>query len=363
MLIFHAGLPRSGKSYEAMVRHIIVALQNGREVFAYIEGINHARVAEAAELPIEEVERLLHQVTRDQVPTIYSLVKDNALVVLDEAQNFWPTGRQRLGPEITQFITEHGHRGLDILLMGQDMRDVHPLWRRRVSQHVVFNKLDAVGAEGRYNATVYKATSPEKFEKITSAIGKYDPKYFGTYASHVAEDTNKSNYKDERANVRNAWWFKWGVPLAIGFAAWGGYTAWSFFHPTFAKPAAVAGPVGGVPVGALVPQKPSAPASQAAVKKDFVSTLNDKYRPRLAFLWTRERTQEGTVEWYEGDRVRERLSFKQLDALGAVVVVRDTVAWVNGTVATPWPVERTGQLPTVGAQVIPISTLPGMGGT
>lgn len=47
MLIFHEGLPRSGKSYEAMVRHIIPALQKGRHVWAYIEGLNHARIAGA----------------------------------------------------------------------------------------------------------------------------------------------------------------------------------------------------------------------------------------------------------------------------------------------------------------------------
>ncbi|MGL6388160.1 zonular occludens toxin domain-containing protein [Aeromonas hydrophila] len=37
MLIFHEGLPGSGKSYEALVSHIIPRLKDGRTVDAYID--------------------------------------------------------------------------------------------------------------------------------------------------------------------------------------------------------------------------------------------------------------------------------------------------------------------------------------
>ena len=46
MIIFHEGLPRSGKSYEAMVKHVLEALKQGRKVFAYVEGLNHEKIAE-----------------------------------------------------------------------------------------------------------------------------------------------------------------------------------------------------------------------------------------------------------------------------------------------------------------------------
>lgn len=51
MLIFHEGLPGSGKSFEACVKHIVPALQKGRKVFAYIEGLNHEKFSEVFELP------------------------------------------------------------------------------------------------------------------------------------------------------------------------------------------------------------------------------------------------------------------------------------------------------------------------
>lgn len=359
MEIFHEGLPGSGKSYEAMARHIIPALQNGREVFAYIEGINHAKVAEAAELPLERVEMLLHQITREQVKEVYKHVRDNSLVVLDEAQNFWPTQRQPLPEAITQFITEHRHRGLDILLMGQDMRDVHATWRRRVSQKVVFNKLDALGAEKRYSYVVFKATAPEKFAKVTQGVTSYDTRYFGTYASHVSEDTNTGNYKDDRANVRNAWWVRWGMPLAIGAAAWGGYTAWQFFHPG-AKPVPQAGHLQpGVlpaPVAASAAPLPLAPVPPVK-KRSFVEDLNAKYRPRLAMLYQQGNRQFVIIEWWDGDHVRERLTGVELEILGATVEVRGTVAKLGDTWVTQWPVERAAQPAMVGAQVVPVSSM------
>lgn len=53
MLIFHEGLPGSGKSYEALVSHIIPRLKDGRTVDAYIEGLNFEKIAELAEITLE----------------------------------------------------------------------------------------------------------------------------------------------------------------------------------------------------------------------------------------------------------------------------------------------------------------------
>ena len=131
-IIFHGGLPRSGKSFEAMVHKIIPALQKGREVVAYIEGLNFERIAEASGLPLDRVQALLHPLTRDDMRSVtegqgrYQITKDgpwlektrdNALHIFDEAQNWWPN-RHKPSEQLTQFVTEHGHRGIDIVLMG-----------------------------------------------------------------------------------------------------------------------------------------------------------------------------------------------------------------------------------------------------
>ena len=351
MLIFHEGLPGSGKSYEAMVRHIIPAIQKGRPVFAYIEGIDHERVAQAAEVPIEQVRELLKQIARDDVPKVYEAVADNALVVLDEAQNFWPNGRQKLDPHITQFITEHRHRGLDLLLMGQDMRDVHALWRRRVSMRVLFNKLDAVGQERRYNVTTYKATAPEKFEKVSASFGRYDERYFGTYASHVADDTNTENYKDARASLANQTWVRWGIPIALVCAAWGAWKAVAFFRQ---DPAADKAALQAQAKPAAPPPMPAPVAAAPPPPMDYVQRLMKQYRPRLAMHWSDGYRTQGQIEWWDGAQVYERLTFKQLETMGYAVRIHGTLARLNGDWVTAWPIPATVQSPTLMPAALPV---------
>lgn len=221
MLIFHEGLPGSGKSYEALVSHIIPRLKEGRTVDAYIEGLNFVKIAELAEITLEECQDQLKQITREQVPAINEHVRDKSLVIIDESQNFWPTGRQRLPDPIIQFITEHRHRGLDVVLMGQNLNDVHSMWRNRIDKKFVFMKLDAVGQAKRYSWTSYKGSlradgqrSRIEFEKLTGGIRQYDPKYFGSYASTTSEDNEMGVYEDDRTNIFKSAKFKYGIPIA-----------------------------------------------------------------------------------------------------------------------------------------------------
>lgn len=219
MLIFHEGLPGSGKSFAAMVDHIGPALKKGRKVYAYVEGLNYEKISEALELPLGKVQELLHQIQREHVPTIYERVENDALVVIDELQNFWPSGRQKLSPEITQFVTEHRHRGLDVLCMGQALADCHTLWRRRIENRIVFSKLAALGADKRYSWTMFKQTRPDNWEKTTSGTGQYNPAFFGTYASHTDGTENTEHYKDKRAVIWNSPVFKYVLPVFLVVAA------------------------------------------------------------------------------------------------------------------------------------------------
>ncbi|WP_421314526.1 zonular occludens toxin family protein [Aeromonas veronii] len=221
MLIFHEGLPGSGKSYEAMVFHIIPRLKDGRTVDAYIEGLDFEKIASLAEITLEQCQEQLKQITREQVPAINEHVRDKSLVIIDESQNFWPTGRQRLPDPIIQFVTEHRHRGLDIVLMGQNLNDVHSIWRNRTDRKFVFQKLDAVGQDNRYSWTSYKGSlradgqrSRIEFTKLTGGIRQYDPKYYGTYASTTSEDNEMGVYKDDRTNIFKSAKFKYGLPIA-----------------------------------------------------------------------------------------------------------------------------------------------------
>jgi zona occludens toxin len=219
MITFHEGLPRSGKSYEAMVEHIIPNVKKGRKIFAYIEGINHEKISQLTDVSLEEVQQLVVQVNRDDVMKIFDVVEDSSFVIIDELQNFFPSGRQKLGDGMTKFVTEHGHRGLDILAMGQSLADCHNLWKRRTEVKMVFTKMTAVGLSKSYRWQAYRgqlgSTGDIKYTKIRSGTKKYDSKYFGTYKSHVSEDTNSDDYIDDRSNVFKSSTFLYGVPIVI----------------------------------------------------------------------------------------------------------------------------------------------------
>lgn len=376
-ILFFEGLPGAGKSYEAMATQIIPALLKGREVVAYIEGLEtgecRQRIAEAAGLELEIVEQLLHPLTREDMRPRTGRVngkdvpidgvwiektRDNALHVFDEAQNWWPN-RLKATEALTQFVTEHRHRGIDVLLMGQSLKDVLALWRRRVDQRFTFLKLTALGQDKRYRVTVFKGQGNDEFVEVGTKLGKYDPKYFGTYRSHVSGDTNTETFTDKRVNAFKSAGFRYAIPLVLGLAVWGSFKAWGFFHPE--APSKVAGAAPDAKKGAPVPVAPPVGVVKAVTEpipaldarspqEKHFAALSEKSRVRLSGLIEGKGRIFGLVEWMDtGTRVVERLSLDQLRDLGvSVLVTRDVVRlslgdWV--ALATMWPLETEGRAP------------------
>ena len=338
MLIFHEGLPGSGKSFASIKDHVIPALQKGRKVYAYIAGLDHDKVAQVAEITIEDCRKLLFQVTKEQVPTIYDHVENDALVVIDELQNFWPSARQKLGPEITEFITEHRHRGLDVLAMGQVLGDCHSMWKNRVDQLVHFYKRDAIGKDDEYKWSVQKRGGNGKFAEVTSGVCKYEEKYFGTYKSHTDGTANKGHYKDERANVWNSKVLKRTLPIYLVIAVIAlGVVVWAFkggivkeeAKPKEAKSetkqeikTATPAPAAPVAVPQAAPVKEQAAEYMPLPAADIVDHFTAKYRARLAGFIEFRGKRQGFIEWRDTDNgVREVLTLNALQGLGWLVLV------------------------------------------
>lgn len=338
MLIFHEGMPRSGKSYAAMKDHIVPALAAGRKVYARLDGLNWPKIAELAGISEERCRELLIEVTEDQVRALVEQSFDkDALIVLDEAQNFWPQDRQPLPAPLAKFITEHGHHGYDVLLMGQVLKDVHKMWVNRVNRKVQFFKKDVVGKENEYKWVMLNGgldgRGNVKFAEVARGDAGYDPAYFGTYKSHSDGTENKGVYKDERANVFNSAMFRKWLPmfgvvllLAVGYLVWffaGGGA--SVKEP--AKPAAVA--PGPAPVAA------SGVAPVAAAKSvdepdgdDYIKHLSGIGRPRLVSVMGVRRAWDGRIQWERDGQLIDGLSFNELSGLGWSVFINTT-----GTVA------------------------------
>lgn len=369
-ILFYEGLPGAGKSYEAMVNMIIPALKKGREVVAYIEGLDFERIAEAAELPEDRVRELLFPLVRDDMRQVsegegrakktkdgpwLELTRDNALHVFDEAQNWWPN-KLKATDELTQFVTEHRHRGIDVLLMGQAVQDIHALWRRRIDQRLVFLKLTGLGTGKRYSCTVYKGKGGDEYDKVTTKVSKYDEKYFGTYASHVSDETNADNLVDKRSTIWASSMFTFWIPLAVIAAGIGAWKAYTFFKPPKPEDKAlvtqVAAPVKAQQGGAQVTQVKAEPPPKddRSPQEKYFADLTGKARIRLAGLVIFQGKTQGLIEWIDGgNHVTERIDLMQLRDMGvSVLQVGQAVRLTLGEwqqIATMWPMDVPGQMP------------------
>jgi len=235
MIIFHEGLPGSGKSYEALVKHIIPSLEKGRKVYARLNGFNYEKVSELTGKTVEELESLYTEITEEQVLTVYDIVENDSLLVLDELQNFFPSGRQKLSDEMTRFIAEHRHRGMDIICMGQALADVHTTWKRRTERKISFLKLSMVGMDSKYKWEMYQGSingvkGDVVFKKIKSGVEKYDSKYFGSYLSHQLTTDNTDVYSDDRVNIFKSKQFIFYLPIFLAVIAFAIYFLTSFFN-------------------------------------------------------------------------------------------------------------------------------------
>lgn len=375
----HEGQPRSGKSYEAAVYVILESIKKGRKVWAYIEGLNHKKFAELANITIEQCHELLVEINEDDVKNIPKKCYDegwkDGWVVIDEIQDFYPSGRQQLDKITTKFITRHGHEGLDVLIMGQSLSDVHKLWRVRTQQKTQFLKQDAIGKQDSYLWTVFRAkldaNGNPKFNKISSGSKKYEQKYFGLYQSHSEGTENTDNHIDSRANVFKTPLFTRIIPSFLALAFFAFYFLYGFFTQSLVnenKTESVNTAVKKDDIVKYTQPKIIQPRLKnnleeikiATLKKktealekeldllknppDYISNLITKNRPRLQMLLYTGKKTLGYIEFLDSSfRSKERLSLIQLKSLGWDYKLVDDYLVISKNddshIVTAWPIE------------------------
>ncbi|WP_109126526.1 zonular occludens toxin domain-containing protein [Dyella sp. C11] len=359
MLAFNEGVPRSGKSYDAVLTHILPALKKGRKVFARLNGLKHDLIAAHLGLRVEDVEALLIHVPESDMPRIQQIAEPNSLVIIDECHDFYPAGFKALPKDVEKFFAEHGHYGMDILLISQWYKRLHTALRARVERKTVFQKLTAVGMKGKYLATFFHSVAPDKFEKVGKKTKTYDPAIFPLYNGYVPGTENTEVYEEGGMNV----WASvtpWLIIAAVLFI--GGGWAYSRYFVAKPKPAAEAPkaaavtqgkpavaatgvPIAGKAVAAVVkPRRPDMPAEAS-----YVWGLSDQAKPRLAAVVDLgDGKFDGVVEWRaDQSRVVDRLTVTQVRALGVAVERKPygiKLTWGVGKdqqtmIVTSWPVD------------------------
>jgi zona occludens toxin len=352
----YTGLPGSGKSYEVVSEVIAKQVAAGRRIVTNIDGINPEEVFDYAVDKLgAEVGKLgkIAKVTDVDVQkpdffpgediNVASFCNRGDIIVIDEAWRFWGVGEKLLEGHLN-FFRMHRHYAdpvthdtCDLVLMTQDIGDLHRSLKRVVEFSVRFKKHKWAGLNKRYVVNTWEGPNQAK-QPVTVLQKTYDPAVFPLYNSYSG-GRGKEGQVDKR-QVGVTWRtkaflviFAIGVPGSIFLAF---RQAWHLGQPS--APVALSrgassarlvntGPVPPPPVPTLpaalqaswqvVPKAPPAPPPPPAFSGDWrlagfmslgarrVVILADasgrlRYADPSAFEWDNSRPEVGIVD---GSRV------------------------------------------------------------
>lgn len=378
MIFGHEGLPRSGKSLEAM-RYVCDALAAGRTVVTNIAGIDHSFFSSHLGIPIDTIKRLLicieapkgmpeEQVVPYVKAEFLKHVINGCLWFWDEINQFWPPDRQPLSPDWAKFVTEHGHKGMDICILGQDLSELHKTWRGRLERYTRFTKLSMKGKEDSYHWSSLTNVGRGKFRQTAQGEKKYNTVFYGAYKSHEDGTDNKGNLKDSRFSIFQGKhkFFAILYGIALIFAVWVIADFWggsgvsaddSATVPADSsqaepRPSPVSEPV--VTIQQAASQSQQEPSKPEPI--DYLDNFAQKFQPRLSAIVDRKNLEPGkpafdfVIDFLDpAYRVKERMNRADVASLGwsierkpfGLLLTKDGVSHV----IRPWPLDNFGKAP------------------
>lgn len=129
------GKPGTGKTVFAVSGYIKPELQKGRIV--YTNGIPDLKFRHI-ELTKEDLNRWDEREPVEGRKGVYELttIKEDALIVVDEAADVWPALHIKEIPQFLQYLRKHRKHALDFLLLTQDPHFLHPHVLLNVDRHI-----------------------------------------------------------------------------------------------------------------------------------------------------------------------------------------------------------------------------------
>lgn len=129
------GKPGTGKTVFALSSFIKLESEKGRIV--YTTGIPDLKVSHI-ELTHEDLNRWDEREPVEGRKGVYELtyLKEDALIVVDEAADVWPAINLKVIPEFLQYLRKHRKHAIDFLLITQDPHFLHPHVLLNVDRHI-----------------------------------------------------------------------------------------------------------------------------------------------------------------------------------------------------------------------------------
>lgn len=188
-----SGRPGAGKTYEAVVTHILPALKQGRKIVSNIP------------LNVDWFVGVLGEPVRDLIVLVngdfhaygtkryFSKAEDflkydtwrndsgqGVYFIVDECHLCMPRGAT--DKQLLEYLSMHRHYGHDIMLLTQNFRKVDPDVKDMVQNCYFCTKLSFLGKDESY---IVKVADGVTRNIITTHERRYDEKYYGAYQSHT----------------------------------------------------------------------------------------------------------------------------------------------------------------------------------
>jgi zona occludens toxin len=250
----YCGVMGSGKSYEVVQGPLLDAIASGRRVVTNVDGINEERIhdfligkgrgdgsrfgavvhvrtddlSERAFFPVE------HESAGGGTVTP-GFVQPGDLLVVDEAWKLWASDK-KISDEHMAFFRMHRHFthpdtgvACDVVLMVQDIGDLHRKVKPVVELSFRMHKLKSLGLSSGYRVEQYEGWKQNAKTRVGTYVRKYSKEIFPLYKSYAGVG-GKEAVVDKRQNIlrnRRLWLIVAALVLmpivSVRFL-------WSFFH-------------------------------------------------------------------------------------------------------------------------------------
>jgi len=277
----YTGLQGHGKSYEVVRNVILPNYAKGRRIVTNISGLNveliaryceeilkadpagfgqvvavdHADIVKPDFFPLEESEnpfaKALAVCSEESRPDLERsaqswreqfVVRGGDLIIIDECWRFYAQG-EKLPEYHLAFFRMHRHfihnetgQCCDIVLIVQDIADLHRSIRATVEKSFRMQQHVDLGMQDRYVINIYSGKTQTVRTLLEGGINrKYDPAIFPLYKSHSQRTEGSAGPKEERSdkrgNIFNRKLIRYGIPLGILWVIFAAWWMWGFFHP------------------------------------------------------------------------------------------------------------------------------------
>lgn len=221
-----SGRTGGGKSYEAVVRHIIPTItEHKRKVVTNLPlNIDHfcSVFGDYCRDLIEVVDGEFHNYggqrpfSKKEHYLQYEDWKNEqgnrVYFFIDECHLALPTGST--DKELKQFYDLHRHYGFDIMLITQEFSKVDRDIRNLVSNHYRAIKKSMMGQDDKYILKVHDGSSKSNSTVVATHEREYEKKYFKFYQSHTKSD---QSIKEAAPSDIKKWYDNWFIKGSVLF--------------------------------------------------------------------------------------------------------------------------------------------------